>query len=255
MAVGACPRHRRARARPRRRRRPGPRALARELGGEAVGSNAELAERSDVVVLCHKPAQLEEVAGAGGGACAAVASILAATPTAASRRAYPGRARLPLHPEHPRRGPPGRALLRARHRSPPRAPRRSCSSCSAAPGRSSRSTTSPDRARDGPDELRPRVHGARGGVLRRGRRRARAGARRRRPHDGRDDGRHGRVARDAHDYDLEDLRRACGHPRRRDRARPAARSRSGGLRDVCRAAVDAVVEGTRDDVLPGASRA
>ena len=37
-------------------------ALAEALGGEAVGSNAELAERADVLVLCHKPKQLDEVA-------------------------------------------------------------------------------------------------------------------------------------------------------------------------------------------------
>ena len=30
-------------------------ALAAELGGEAVESNAEVAERADLVVLCHKP--------------------------------------------------------------------------------------------------------------------------------------------------------------------------------------------------------
>src|SRR4051794_41872830 len=44
-------------------------ALAAELGGEAVGSNYELAVNSDVIVLAHKPAQLEAVAreaGAGG---------------------------------------------------------------------------------------------------------------------------------------------------------------------------------------------
>src|SRR5436305_11753768 len=33
------------------------RALAEELGGEAV-SSATLAERADLVVLCHKPAQV-----------------------------------------------------------------------------------------------------------------------------------------------------------------------------------------------------
>ena len=37
-------------------------ALAAEVGGEAVASNAELAERADVVVLAVKPAQLGEVA-------------------------------------------------------------------------------------------------------------------------------------------------------------------------------------------------
>ena len=30
-------------------------ALAEELGGEVVGSNRELAERADLVVLAHKP--------------------------------------------------------------------------------------------------------------------------------------------------------------------------------------------------------
>jgi pyrroline-5-carboxylate reductase len=36
--------------------------LAGELGGEGLASNAELAERADVVVLAVKPAKLEEVA-------------------------------------------------------------------------------------------------------------------------------------------------------------------------------------------------
>ena len=37
-------------------------ALADAIGGEAVSSNTELAERADAVVLCHKPTQLGEVA-------------------------------------------------------------------------------------------------------------------------------------------------------------------------------------------------
>jgi pyrroline-5-carboxylate reductase len=65
-------------------------ALAAELGGEAVGSNAELAERADVVVLCHKPNQLAEVAEQVGGRARVVASILAATTTAQLEAAYPG---------------------------------------------------------------------------------------------------------------------------------------------------------------------
>jgi pyrroline-5-carboxylate reductase len=65
-------------------------ALAEELGGEAVGSNAELAERADAVVLCHKPKQLDEVAEQVGGRARTVVSILAATPTAELERAYPG---------------------------------------------------------------------------------------------------------------------------------------------------------------------
>jgi pyrroline-5-carboxylate reductase len=65
-------------------------ALAAEIGGEALDSNAELAERSDVVVLCHKPAQLDEVAAQVGGSARAVASIVAATRLAELEAAYPG---------------------------------------------------------------------------------------------------------------------------------------------------------------------
>jgi pyrroline-5-carboxylate reductase len=64
-------------------------ALAQELGGEAVGSNAELAERADAIVLCHKPKQLDEVAEQAAGYGRTVISILAATPTAELERAYP----------------------------------------------------------------------------------------------------------------------------------------------------------------------
>ena len=66
------------------------RALADELGGEAVGSNAELAERADALVLCHKPKQLEEVASEVGGRAQVVVSILAATTTEQVSAAYPG---------------------------------------------------------------------------------------------------------------------------------------------------------------------
>lgn len=64
-------------------------ALAAELGGEAVGSNAELAERADALVLCHKPAQLDDVASEIDAANVVV-SILAATPTDRLAAAYPG---------------------------------------------------------------------------------------------------------------------------------------------------------------------
>jgi pyrroline-5-carboxylate reductase len=66
------------------------RALAEALGGEAVGSNSELAERADALVLCHKPKQLDEVAGEVGGRASVVVSILAATPTERLAAAYPG---------------------------------------------------------------------------------------------------------------------------------------------------------------------
>lgn len=63
--------------------------LAREVGGEAVGSNAELAERADVVVLAVKPAKLEEVAGALADA-KAVVSLLGATSLERVEAAFPG---------------------------------------------------------------------------------------------------------------------------------------------------------------------
>jgi pyrroline-5-carboxylate reductase len=64
------------------------RALVRELGGEAL-SNLAVAQRADVVVLCHKPSQLEAVASALRGEAKAVVSILGATPTEDLKRAYP----------------------------------------------------------------------------------------------------------------------------------------------------------------------
>src|ERR671920_1193846 len=56
----------------------------------AVASNADLAERADAVVLCHKPKQLTEVADQVCGHAKVVVSILAATDTAALEAAYPG---------------------------------------------------------------------------------------------------------------------------------------------------------------------
>lgn len=66
------------------------RALAEELGGEAVESNAALAERADAVVLCHKPQQLEEVAAEASGGAKVLISILAAVTTDRLEEAYPG---------------------------------------------------------------------------------------------------------------------------------------------------------------------
>jgi pyrroline-5-carboxylate reductase len=65
-------------------------SLAVELGGEALGSTAELAERAELVVLAHKPAQLHEVAAEAGGRARAVASILGGVDVAAVEGAYPG---------------------------------------------------------------------------------------------------------------------------------------------------------------------
>ena len=65
---------------------PKARQLAAELGGEAVGPE-ELASQADVVVLCHKPQQLDEVAERISPR--AIASILAATTTSQIEAAYP----------------------------------------------------------------------------------------------------------------------------------------------------------------------
>ena len=65
-------------------------ALAAEVGGEAVASGAELAQRADLVVLCHKPAGLQDVAGEIAGHARGIVSILGATPLAKVKAAYPG---------------------------------------------------------------------------------------------------------------------------------------------------------------------
>ncbi len=65
------------------------RKLAGELGGEAVGSNAELADRADLVVLAVKPGALEQAAGELVGV-EAVISILGATSLEKVEAAFPG---------------------------------------------------------------------------------------------------------------------------------------------------------------------
>jgi pyrroline-5-carboxylate reductase len=62
--------------------------LAQQVGGEAVDSNAELAERADLVVLAVKPAKLEEVAAEVRGA-KAVVSLLGATSLEKVQAAFP----------------------------------------------------------------------------------------------------------------------------------------------------------------------
>ena len=92
-------------------------ALADEVGGEAVATNAELAQRADVVVLCHKPA----AAGLGRRARSAAtprpsSRSSAATPLASLKAAYPGTPGLPLPAQHAGRAAPGR--LAAARRGP-----------------------------------------------------------------------------------------------------------------------------------------
>jgi pyrroline-5-carboxylate reductase len=63
-------------------------ALVDELGGERLASNRELAERADLIVLCHKPYHLQQVADEVAPVAKVVASVLGATPTRTLQRAY-----------------------------------------------------------------------------------------------------------------------------------------------------------------------
>ena len=64
-------------------------ALAESVGGSVADSNAGLADQADVVILCHKPAQLEEVAAEIRDHASAVVSILGGVPVANVESAYP----------------------------------------------------------------------------------------------------------------------------------------------------------------------
>ncbi len=64
-------------------------ALVAELGGEAPASNAELAELAELIVLSHKPAQLEAVAAELAPFRGRVISLLAAVGLERLRAAYP----------------------------------------------------------------------------------------------------------------------------------------------------------------------
>jgi pyrroline-5-carboxylate reductase len=75
-------------------------ALAEELGGRAA-SNLEVAREADLVVLCHKPYQLETVAAEIASDVKAVVSILGATPYGALWRAYPGSQLFRIDPSTP----------------------------------------------------------------------------------------------------------------------------------------------------------
>lgn len=76
-------------------------ALVEELGGEAFDSNLAVAERADIVVLCHKPAGLKAVAAEIAGVAKVVASVLAATGTRALQDAYPDTPVFRLMPNTP----------------------------------------------------------------------------------------------------------------------------------------------------------
>jgi pyrroline-5-carboxylate reductase len=62
--------------------------LAHEVGGEALDSNVAVADRADLVVLCHKPAQFLGVAHELRGHAKAVASVLGGVETGSLRQEY-----------------------------------------------------------------------------------------------------------------------------------------------------------------------
>jgi pyrroline-5-carboxylate reductase len=75
-------------------------ALVDELGGRAA-SNAEVAREADLVVLCHKPYQLERVAREVAPHARAVASVVGGTKVEDLAAAYPGTALFRFMPNTP----------------------------------------------------------------------------------------------------------------------------------------------------------
>jgi pyrroline-5-carboxylate reductase len=88
-------------------------ALADEVGGEAVASAAEVAQRADLVFLCHKPPQLAAVAQEVAPHARAVVSILAATPLSDVKAAYPDRPVYRILPSTPVEVRQGAVILAA----------------------------------------------------------------------------------------------------------------------------------------------
>jgi pyrroline-5-carboxylate reductase len=77
------------------------RELAEELGGEAFDSNVEVARRADLVMLYHKPYQLEQVALEIAGETKAVASVLRSTLSQMLQNDFPGVPVFKLMPNTP----------------------------------------------------------------------------------------------------------------------------------------------------------
>ncbi len=88
-------------------------ALADETGGEALASNAEVARRADLVLLCHKPAGLRAVAAEVAPQARAVASILGGVALADVKAAYPSRPVYRLLPSTPVEVRQGAVILAA----------------------------------------------------------------------------------------------------------------------------------------------
>jgi pyrroline-5-carboxylate reductase len=89
------------------------RELAALTGGEALESNAELARRADIIVLAHKPAQLQEVAREVRAAGKPVVSLLARTNLEDLRAAYPDAEVVRVQPNTPVEVRKGVTLLAA----------------------------------------------------------------------------------------------------------------------------------------------
>jgi len=64
-------------------------SLAEATGATVLGSNAAVRDAAELVVLCHKPAQLDAVADELGGAAPALVSILWGVSTSTLEAAYP----------------------------------------------------------------------------------------------------------------------------------------------------------------------
>jgi pyrroline-5-carboxylate reductase len=76
-------------------------SLADELGGEAVDSSLEVARGADLVVLCHKPAQLSLVAQEIAGESKPIVSVLGGVSLEALQAAYPDRSVFRTEPNTP----------------------------------------------------------------------------------------------------------------------------------------------------------
>ncbi len=76
-------------------------ALAQELGGQACRSPREVAARCDLVLLAHKPGQLEAIATDVSPARKPIASVLGGVSIAALREVYPGLPVFRLMPNTP----------------------------------------------------------------------------------------------------------------------------------------------------------
>lgn len=75
-------------------------ALADELGGRAA-TNAEVAADADLVILCHKPYQLNQVAREISGRATTVVSVLGGVPTGSLKSVYKGAQVFRLIPNTP----------------------------------------------------------------------------------------------------------------------------------------------------------